>query len=143
MEEKIYTIRLMKAKMAPRTKRARKAIKIIKDYLAKHTKTENVRIDSSLNEAVWDRGLKKIPSKIRVKAVKREEEIWAYTPEAEIKIEEKKEKKKVKEAEEVTEGEKEVEEKSEEVKEAEEVTEGEKEVEEKEVAKEEKEKEEK
>ncbi len=153
MEEKIYTIRLMKAKMAPRTKKARKAIKIIKDYLAKHTKIENVRIDSSLNEAVWDRGLKKIPSKIRVKAVKREEEIWAYTPEAEIKIEEKKkekaEEKKVveekteKEGEEVTEEtpeeEKEVEEKEEEPEEkAEEVTE-----EAKEIEKEAKEKEEK
>ena len=125
MEEKIYTIRLMKAKMAPRTKRAKKAIKIIKEYLARHTKAENIKIDSSLNEAVWDRGLKKIPSKIRVKAVKREEEIWAYTPEAEIKIEEKEEKKK-KKAEEVTKVEKEAteaeksEEKEEEIEEKEE-----------------------
>jgi len=144
MEEKIYTIRLMKAKMAPRTKRAKKAIKIIKEYLARHTKAENIKIDSSLNEAVWDRGLKKIPSKIRVKAVKREEEIWAYTPEAEIKIEEKEEKKK--KAEEVTKVEKEATEaeKSEEKEEgkkeiaeekSEEIIEEEKEIEEKEEGK--------
>ena len=100
MEEKIYTIPLMRAKMAPRTKRAKKAIKLIKEYLARHTKGEIIKIDKSINEAVWARGLRKVPSKIRVKAVKVEEEIWAYTPEAEVKIkEEKKKEKKVEEKE--------------------------------------------
>ncbi len=94
MEERIYTIPLMKAKSVPRTKRAKRAIKEIKEFLARHMKVEEVKIDSSLNELVWERGIKKIPSKVRVKAVKMEDVVWAYTPEAEVKLPEEKEKKK-------------------------------------------------
>ena len=90
MEEKIYTIPLLRAKMAPRTKRAKKAVRLVKEFLAKHTKAEVIKIDKSINEAIWARGLRKVPSKIRVKAVKIEDEIWAYTPEAEVKIEKEK-----------------------------------------------------
>ena len=90
MEEKIYTIPLLRAKMAPRTKRAKKAVRLVKEFLAKHTKAEVIKIDKSVNEAIWARGLRKVPSKIRVKAVKIEDEIWAYTPEAEVKIEKEK-----------------------------------------------------
>jgi len=90
MEERIYTIPLLRAKMAPRTKRAKKAIKIIREFLAKHTKADTIKIDKSINEAIWARGIRKVPSKIRVKAVKVEEEVWAYTPESEIRREEEK-----------------------------------------------------
>ncbi len=106
MEERIYTIPLLRAKMAPRTRRAKKAVRLVKEFLQKHMKVEDVRIDSSLNELIWSRGLRKVPSKVRVKAVKTEETVWAYTPEAEVKIEEKKEKRKeeAKEIEETKEG---------------------------------------
>lgn len=93
MEEKIYTIPLIKAKSVPRTKRAKRAIKEIKEFLSRHMKVETVKVDKSVNELVWSRGIKKIPSKVRIKAVKMEDVAWAYTPEAEIDIEEKKKKK--------------------------------------------------
>jgi len=103
MEERIYTIPLLRAKMAPRTRRAKKAIKIIREFLAKHTKAETIKIDKSINEAIWTRGIRKVPSKIRVKAVKVEEEVWAYTPESEIRREEEKEVEEKKEIEEESE----------------------------------------
>ena len=141
MEEKIYTIPLLRAKMAPRTKRAKKAIRLVREFLKKHTKAEVIKIDKSVNEQIWARGLRKVPSKIRVKAVKVEEEIWAYTPEAEVKIEEKKEKKKeTKEKEEIEEKkeeEKEIQEETKEEAPEEETVEEEKEVEETETEKEE------
>jgi len=62
----------------------------------RHMKTEKVKVDSSINELVWGRGLKKIPTKVRVKAVKTEDVVWVYTPEAEIRHVEEEEKKKKK-----------------------------------------------
>lgn len=94
MDERLYTIPLIKAKSVPRTKRAPRAIKEIRAFLMRHMKVENVKIDSSINELIWGRGRAKIPSKVRVKAVKTEDIVWAYTPEAEVHIPEKKEKKK-------------------------------------------------
>jgi len=121
MDERLYTIPLIKAKSVPRTKRAPRAIKEIRAFLVRHMKVENVKIDSSINELIWGRGREKIPSKVRVKAVKTEDIVWAYTPEAEVRIPEKKEKKKKKEK---------AEEKPEEVIEEEEIVPEEEEVEE-------------
>ena|SRR3990170_3513988 len=58
-----------------RYKRANKAIKTIKEFLAKHMKVEDrdlnkVRIDRYLNEFMWSRGIRNPPRKIKVKAVK-------------------------------------------------------------------------
>lgn len=132
MEERIYTIPLIKAKSVPRTKRAKRAIKEIKEFLVRHMKANEVKIDSSLNEAVWERGIRKIPSKIRVKAVKMEDVIWAYTPEAEIKVEEEEKKKKKKEKKIEEKEKEEKKEEKEEIKEVKEESEEEKEVKEEE-----------
>ena len=40
----------------PRWKRANGAIKDIRKYLAKHMKTEDVKLDKTINEKVWSRG---------------------------------------------------------------------------------------
>jgi len=55
-------------------KRAKRAIKTIKEYLVKHMKIRDrdlnkIRIDKYLNEAIWFSGIKKPPIKIRVKAI--------------------------------------------------------------------------
>jgi large subunit ribosomal protein L31e len=97
MEEKIYTVPIIKTKNSPRSKRAKIAVREIKEFLKKHTKSDNIKIDKSVNELVWERGIKNPPSKIRLKVVKIDDIIWAYTPEAEVKIEEIKKEKKEKE----------------------------------------------
>ena len=74
--ERIYTIPLRDVKGISRKRRANYAIKIIRNFIARHMKVpeENVWIDNRINEEVWKRGIEKPPSKITVKAVKFEEE---------------------------------------------------------------------
>lgn len=67
--ERIYTIPLRDVKRVPRTKRSPKAMRYIREFIQKHMKTEDVIIDKSVNEKVWERGREKIPSKIKVRAV--------------------------------------------------------------------------
>lgn len=74
--EREYVIPLReKCRPVPRYKKANKAIKTIKEFLVKHMQIRDrdlkkIKLDLSLNEAVWARGIKKPPHKIKVKAVK-------------------------------------------------------------------------
>jgi len=71
--ERVYTIGLrQKMKKYPRWLRAKKAVKYVKNFLSRHMKAEleNIKIDSSINEKIWERGGKKVPARIRVRAVK-------------------------------------------------------------------------
>ena len=73
--DRIITIPMRATKMAPRTKRAARAIKEIRDNIARHMKAdvEKIWIDKSLNEKIWERGIQNPPRKITVKAVKFED----------------------------------------------------------------------
>lgn len=71
--ERVYTIGLrQKMKKYPRWLRAKKAVKYVRNFLSKHMKAdvENIRIDASINEKIWERGGKRVPARIRVRAVK-------------------------------------------------------------------------
>lgn len=72
VKEQIYTIPLRGVKVVPRWKRANKAMVIIRAYLERHMKAEadQIKIDKSINERVWERGCEKPPSFIRVRAAK-------------------------------------------------------------------------
>lgn len=72
-EEKIFVVPIGEVKKAPRYRRARRAAKLIREYLARHMKSERIKLDPKLNEKLWERGQEKPPSKIRVKAVKDED----------------------------------------------------------------------
>ena len=73
--EHVYTIPLRVVKSVPRWRRTNRAMSEVRTYLSKHMKTpeENVKIDNSLNVALWARGDEKPPEKIRVRAVKFED----------------------------------------------------------------------
>ncbi|DBA65628.1 TPA: 60S ribosomal protein L31 [Trebouxia sp. C0005] len=47
-------------------KRAPKAIKEIKKFATKHMRTSDVRVDVKLNKAVWSRGIRNVPIKLRI-----------------------------------------------------------------------------
>ena len=66
----LYTIPLRDAFNVPRKRRARKAVKIVKEFLARHTKSE-VKFDASLNEMLWSRGIEKPPRRVRIKVVEK------------------------------------------------------------------------
>jgi large subunit ribosomal protein L31e len=76
--ERIYTIPLRDVtNKVPTTKRAPRAIKKIREYLQKHMKSDNVKLDNSINEKVWERSLNKIPARVRVKVVKEDDVVIA------------------------------------------------------------------
>lgn len=77
--ERVYVIPLRKVKDVPRTIRAPKAVRVVKEYLQKHMKAEEIKLDASVNEKIWERGIQKVPPKIKVKAVKEEDGSVAVT----------------------------------------------------------------
>ena len=74
--EREYIIPLRKEWLkVPKYKRASKAVKALKQFLARHMKNydrdlRNIKIDQDLNNEIRFRGIKKPPAKIRVKAKK-------------------------------------------------------------------------
>ncbi len=90
MEERAYTIPLRVVyNRAARKERAKRAMKHIREFIARHmhVEPENVKIHTSVNEVVWQRGIEKPPRKVKVVAVKDGETVWVYTPEARAEIE--------------------------------------------------------
>ncbi|MFH1503689.1 MAG: 50S ribosomal protein L31e [Candidatus Diapherotrites archaeon] len=79
--EREYIIPLReKIRPVPRYRKTPKAIKSIKEFLAKHMKVENrdlnkIKISPYLNQFMWARGIKNPPTKIKVKATKKGENI--------------------------------------------------------------------
>ncbi len=70
--ERIYTVNLSKAYNAVRYKRARKAVKLLKIFAARHMGCElnNVRVSAGVNSLIWTRSAGKPPRKVKVKMVK-------------------------------------------------------------------------
>jgi large subunit ribosomal protein L31e len=75
-EERVVTVPLRDAKAEAKQKRADKAMTLVREHLAtQFSVAENaVRLDPSINEAVWERGRSKPPSKLRVRAARFDEE---------------------------------------------------------------------
>ncbi len=72
MEEKLIKISLNEVKNTSRKSRASKAINKAKKELSKHfnASEEEIFLDKSINEKIWERGIEKPPNKIRVRARK-------------------------------------------------------------------------
>ncbi|MDG5777559.1 50S ribosomal protein L31e [Haloarculaceae archaeon H-GB2-1] len=75
-EERVVTVPLRKVGSASRSEASDVAMKVIREHLAKHFAVDEdaVRLDPSINEAVWANGRTKPPSKIRVRAARFEED---------------------------------------------------------------------
>lgn len=82
--ERVFTIPLTVTKIVPKTKRAPRAIKEIKEYVRRHMmeKTsgeddekdkKEIWLDYRLNELIWSRGIEHPPSRVRVKAIRFED----------------------------------------------------------------------
>lgn len=69
--ERTYIVPLRKDFLrVARYKRAKRALKALKDYLSRHMKSPDVKIGSELNHKVWENGIKNPPHKVHVHAVK-------------------------------------------------------------------------
>jgi large subunit ribosomal protein L31e len=75
-DERVMTVPLRDAKAASGTAAADDAMGIVREHLAQHFSVDEdaVRLDPSINEAVWSQGRSKPPSKLRVRAARFEED---------------------------------------------------------------------
>ena len=71
-EERVVTVPLRDVRKVAVQERADRAMTIIRDHLAQHfnVEAEEVRLDPSINETVWERGRQNPPSKLRVRAAR-------------------------------------------------------------------------
>jgi large subunit ribosomal protein L31e len=75
-EERVLTVPLRDANASTRSDRADAAMRLVREHLAQHFSVgeDAVRLDPSINEAVWARGRASPPSKLRVRAARFQEE---------------------------------------------------------------------
>jgi len=71
-EERVVTVPLRDVRKVAVQKRADRAMKLIREHLAQHFNVDgdDVRLDPSVNEKVWERGRQNPPSKLRVRAAR-------------------------------------------------------------------------
>lgn len=72
--KRTYTIPLReKFANTPRHKRTNKAVRVLKEFLVKHMKSDDVKIGPALNEILWKDGIKNPPGKVKVTVTKDKE----------------------------------------------------------------------
>ena len=72
--ERIYNVPLRKGcAVAARYRRAGKAIRVLRAFLERHTKSKNVKIGKYLNHKILENGRKNIPHHVLVKVKKNKE----------------------------------------------------------------------
>ncbi len=70
IDERIYIIPLAIARRGPRNKRAKKAIRYLREYVTRHFKPESLVISQEVNEKIWERSIQKPPRKLKVRVTK-------------------------------------------------------------------------
>ena len=69
--ERTYNVPLRKGtRRAPNWKRTKKAVSVLREFLAKHMKSDNVKLSKELNEKLWEHGIKNPPHHVKVNATK-------------------------------------------------------------------------
>ena len=63
---RVYTVPLGNAFEAPPYRRAKVAIRIIKEFTTRHMKASEVKIKKEVNEDIWSRGIRKPPRRIKL-----------------------------------------------------------------------------
>ncbi len=70
IDERIYIVPLAIARRGPRNKRAKKAIRYLREYITRHFKPESLVISQEVNEKIWERSIQKPPRKLKVRVTK-------------------------------------------------------------------------
>lgn len=69
--ERTYNIPLRrKFQLAPRYKRANRAVKAVREFLQKHMKSDDVKLGYYLNLKLWERGIRNPPHHVKINAIK-------------------------------------------------------------------------
>ena len=74
-DERVVTVPLRKVTAGAKHEAADHAMRLIREHLAQHFSVEEdeVRLDPSVNEAIWSRGRSNPPKSIRIRAARFEE----------------------------------------------------------------------
>ncbi len=71
IDERIYTVPLRKAYWTgSRLRRSNKAIRVLRKFVERHMKPEEILIQPEVNERIWSRGIQKPPRRVRIRATK-------------------------------------------------------------------------
>src|SRR3989338_8090370 len=98
--ERVYIVPLRKEfQKVASLRRTEKAVKALREFIAKHMKSENVIIGKYANQLLWKNGIKNPPHHVKVTAVKDEKgkvtaELAELSPKAKKKSQRKKKPKK-------------------------------------------------
>jgi len=93
-KEMIYNVPLRKELLkVPRYKRTQKAVRAMREFVAKHSKMDNVKIGKYLNLKLWEHGRKNPPTKLTVKVIKDKDFATVELPDAPIEEKPEEEKK--------------------------------------------------
>lgn len=71
-----------------RLRRAKSAMRILREYALRHTGAKRVKISESISKMVWARGIQNPPRRIRVEIVQEDEETVSLRLEGEKEEEE-------------------------------------------------------
>ncbi|MCX8197655.1 MAG: 60S ribosomal protein L31 [Candidatus Micrarchaeota archaeon] len=95
--ERIYTIPLSDAYGHVRTKRAKRAVKLVREFALRHMKAKEAKISEGVNSRIFRDGMQKPPRRIKVRIVKGEDQIakvWLVGEEEKLREAAKKEEEK-------------------------------------------------
>jgi len=96
MTEKIerqYVVPLRRACVKTcRYLRAKKAMRIIREFMKRHMKSDDIKLGMELNELIWSRGGQTIPGKVTLTALKEDEKVYVNLVGKPLKKEKKEEK---------------------------------------------------
>lgn len=86
--ERVYTVPLTRAWITARHKRTKRAVKVLREFAERHMKSSEIKIDTELNERLWNRGITRPPRRITVKMEKDEDGVVTISLPKEEKVEE-------------------------------------------------------
>ncbi|MEB2837294.1 MAG: 50S ribosomal protein L31e [Desulfurococcales archaeon] len=70
----VYVIPLKRVYWGRRTNRADRAVRLLREFVKRHTKADRVVIMNEVNNYIWSRGREKPPRRVKVVVTLREEE---------------------------------------------------------------------
>lgn len=89
--ERVLTIPLRREWVKQsRIHRVPRGVNVIREYIFRHMKTEDIKISTALNEFLWTKGIKRPPAQIKVKVRLEEGQAYARLPDEKILEPEKK-----------------------------------------------------
>ena len=96
--ERTYVVPLRRGTVKiQRYLRAKKAISVLRKFMKRHMKSEDIKIGQELNELIWERGGKYVPNKVNVLAIKEDNIVHVNLVGVKTEKEEEKKEKKTEE----------------------------------------------